>query len=113
MGNRVTVSISADHTEPVNIYAHWAGDQIYSLVQEVLEISDRIGDGSYLTAQIINAVFTQSGYDGSTGFGIWAGEASALNDDNPTMFVDAMTGTWRIGDSDWYDRTDRVGDVSF
>lgn len=120
MGNRVTVNIASREFEsPINIYSHWAGAEIYPVVQEVLATSDRIGDGSYLTAQIVHAVFTQLGYDGKLGFGLWAAELEADRwDDNPSMFVDADTGMWRFDEeSDWYDRTTRIneimGDVSF
>jgi len=115
MGNRVTVSISSqEHESPINIYSHWSGDEIYPVVQQALEESDRIGDASYLSAQIVHAVFTDLGYDGKLGFGIWTGEAHGLTDDNDTMFVDADTGKWRIGDGemDWQDHTTRVDEVT-
>ena len=115
MGNRVTVNISSREFEsPINIYSHWSGDEIYPVIQDVLQMSDRIGDGSYLTAQLINAVFTQLGYDGKLGFGVWSAELEADRwDDNPTMFVDADTGKWRIGDGemDWQDRETYVSEV--
>jgi hypothetical protein len=116
MGNRVTVSISSkDHEAPINIYAHWAGEDIYLIVQDALAVSERIGDGSYLTAQIIHRVFTMLGYDGRTSFGVWSGEFIESGDDNDPMFVDADTGKWRIGNGemDWQDKDARVGDVSF
>lgn len=109
MGNRVTVSLeSQEHEAPINIYAHWAGDDIYSIVQQALENSDRIGDASYLSAQVIHAVFTNLGYNGRTSFGIWTGSDVPLEDDNPTMFVDLDTGKWRIGQMDWQDRSTAV-----
>jgi hypothetical protein len=113
MGNRVTVSISTqEHEAPINIYSHWDGDEIYPIVQRALEDSDRIGDGSYLTAQLVQAIFTGLGYDGKLGFGVWSGEIAPDNwDDNPAMYVDADAGLWRIGDGDWHARTARVDDV--
>jgi hypothetical protein len=114
MGNRVTVSISGkDHETPVNVYSHWAGDEVYAIVQDVLETSDRIGDGSYLTAQIIHAIFTELAYDGKLSFGVWAGELGESWDDNDPMFVDTDNGKWRIGNGemDWQDRGTRVQDV--
>lgn len=114
MGDRVTVSIeSQEFDSPINIYGHWAGTDIYPVVQGVLASSSRIGDGPYLAAQIVSAVFTQLGYDGKLGFGVWAGSDVPLVDDNPTMFVDADTGKWRVGEMEWADRNDLVGEVSF
>jgi hypothetical protein len=114
MGNRVTVNIASREFEsPINVYSHWNGSEIYPVVQGVLEMSDRIGDGSYLTASIVHAVFTQLGYDGKLGFGLWAAELEADRwDDNPTMFVDADTGMWRFDEeSDWYDRSTRIDEI--
>ena len=115
MGDRVTVSISSkDHETPINIYSHWSGNSVYQVVTDTLASSDRIGDGSYLTAQIIHAVFTEYGYDGKLSFGVWSGEVSSDNwDDNPTMFVDADNGQWRIGDGemDWQDKDTPLEDV--
>lgn len=112
MGNRVTVSISGkDHEAPVNIYSHWDGEEIYPIVQQALEDSDRIGDNSYLTAQLVHAILNGLGYDGKLGFGVWSGEIGESWDDNPTMFVDAENGAWRIGDGEWHNRTTRVDEV--
>ena len=112
MGNRVTISLtSQEHETPVNIYAHWAGDEIYPVVQQALEESGRVGDASYLSAQIIHAVFTKLSYDGHNSFGIWTGEADGLTDDNDTMFVDLDNGTWRIGERDWQHRETRIDEV--
>lgn len=112
MGNRVTVSIeSAEFDSPVNIYGHWVGEEIYPVVQQALESSDRIGDGSYLVAEIIHAVFDGFGYIGKLGFGVWAGSDVPLVDDNPTMFVDADTGKWRVGEMEWQTRYTRVDEV--
>lgn len=113
MGNRVTVSISShEFGSPVNIYGHWAGDGVYQTVLDALLASQRIGDGSYLTAQIINAVFREMDYNGKDSFGVWSGEVSADTwDDNQPMFVDADTGQWRIGDSEWNDRDTPLEDV--
>lgn len=114
MGNRVTVSISSqEHESPINIYAHWAGDEVYQVVTDTLASSDRIGDASYLSAQIAHAIFTEFGYDGKLGFGIWTGEVTDLGDDNDPMFVDADTGQWRIGNGemDWQDKDAPLEDV--
>jgi hypothetical protein len=113
MGNRVTVSISGkDHEAPVNIYGHWAGDGVYQIVTDTLAASQRIGDGSYLTAQLIHAIFSEMGYNGKDSFGVWSGEVSSDNwDDNQPMFVDADTGQWRIGDSKWNDKGTPLEDV--
>ena len=114
MGNRVTVSIrSQEHEAPINIYSHWSGDEIYPVIQDVLQMSDRIGDASYLTAQLIHAVFTQLGYDGKLGFGIWTGDPDEDGwRDNETMYVNADEGKWRIGDEmDWQDRETYISEV--
>lgn len=113
MGNRVTVSISShEFGSPINIYSHWAGNSVYQVITDTLAASQRIGDGSYLTAQLIQAVFSEYGYDGKLSFGVWSGEVSTDNwDDNPTMYVDTDNGSWRIGDGDWNDRDTPLEDV--
>lgn len=111
MGNRVTVSISSqEHESPINIYAHWAGDEIYNVVIYALDNSKRIGDASYLSAQIIHAIFQDLGYDGKESFGVWSGDPTDLGDDNDTLFIDADLGKWRLGNGemDWRDRTERL-----
>lgn len=114
MGNRVTVSISSqEHEAPINIYAHWAGNSVYQVITDTLASSDRIGDASYLTAQLIHAVFAEYGYDGKLSFGVWSGEFTESTDDNDPMFVDADTGQWRIGDGemDWQDKDTPLEDL--
>jgi len=102
MGNRVYVFLeSQDFPNPIAVYAHYAGEDIYEPVASILATTDRIGDSSYLTAQIINAVFTSLGYDGKLSFGVSAVadpyEAAAWAD-NPSMYVNLDTGTCQIGD---------------
>ena len=59
----------------------------------------------------LKAVFDGFGYIGKLGFGVWAGSDVPLVDDNPTMFVDADTGKWRVGEMEWQTRFTRVDEV--
>ena len=100
MGNRVTVSISNSRSygeAPVNVYAHWLGEDVYPIVHDLLRTTSRVGDHAYLTAQIIHAIISSNpNYDG-TGFGVFAGPFDSSWDDNKPMFVDTDTGTYTIG----------------
>ena len=94
MGNRAWIEVSAEQFEtPISFYGHWSGEDNLTAVRKTLEISTRIGDVSYLTAQIFYN-FTQLGrYTGDTGFGIFSG-VSPATDDVDTVYVNADTGAY-------------------
>ena len=64
-----------------------------------MEMGDvRIGDPSYLTAQLFYRFSQLGGYEGKLGFGIDAYDDHGEGlDDNPPVYVDADSGDWRIG----------------
>jgi hypothetical protein len=79
MGDRSRIIVKSESfANPIHLYGHWAGTDNLSAVATVLSKTDRVGDPSYLTAQLFYdfAVF-QNSYDGNLGFGI-----SVVNDDN-------------------------------
>jgi len=109
MGDRVHVFLeSSSFPNPIEVYSFSAGEEVYDPVKEILATSSCIGDSAYLTAQIINAVFTSLGYDGKLSFGVSSVadpyEAASWAD-NPSMYVNLDDGSYQIGD----DLSDRFG----
>lgn len=95
MGNRAYIEITtgASELDTISIYGHWAGDSNLEAVRNVLGRTDRIGEHSYLTAQIFHEwAFNLNGYNGDTGFGIMAG--SGDEEENPTVYVNADNGSY-------------------
>ena len=98
MGNRASIIIESENfASPIYLYGHWAGEDNFRAVQKVLERTDRIGDASYLTAQLFYAFSVEmNAYDGTTGFGIGAytNDYTTLTmwEDNPYVLVNADTG---------------------
>lgn len=101
MGNRAWIQIDSNKHESVSFYGHWSGDDNLKAVQEVLEVSERIGDPSYLAAQIFWHFANLGGYDGKLSFGIYGGPAGTDYDDVPTVYVDADTGYYRYDDVEY------------
>jgi len=94
MGNRAWIEVSAEQFEtPVSFYGHWSGEDNLTAVVKTLESSTRIGDVSYLTAQIFYHYTQLGGYTGDTGFGIYVGVAPTV-DDVYTVYVNADTGEY-------------------
>jgi hypothetical protein len=96
MGDRSNIVIRETASQKDNLvilYGHWAGDSNLTAVINVLEKTDRIGDSTYLTAQIFHE-FTQLGnYDGGLGYGLWVGDMDTIDEtDNPAVIVDADNG---------------------
>jgi hypothetical protein len=97
MGDRSNIVIRETASQTDNLvilYGHWAGDDNLTAVETVLKRTDRIGDSTYLTAQIFHEFITQSGreYDG-LGFGLWVGDMESIDeDDNPAVIIDCDTG---------------------
>jgi len=94
MGNRAWIEVSAEQFDtPVSFYGHWSGEDNLTAVVKTLESSTRIGDVSYLTAQIFFHFTQLGGYTGDTGFGIFVGESPTV-DDVDTVYVNADTGEY-------------------
>lgn len=97
MGNRSQIVIRETASQTDNLvilYGHWAGDDNNQAVETVLKKTDRIGDSTYLTAQVFYEFMTQSGrpYDG-LGFGLFVGTLDDIDEsDNPAVILDADTG---------------------
>lgn len=103
MGNRAWIQISSQQFEtPISLYGHWSGEDNLTAVIKTLENTDRIGDPSYLTAQIFFHFTELAGYEGGTGFGISTGEAPAY-DNVDTVYVDADTGEYTYQDEVYRD----------
>ena len=98
MGNRAFIQVESERfVEPLVFYGHWSGETNVAAVQSVLERTDRVGDPSYLSAQIFHEFTKLGGYEGGTGFGIWVGRVTAEDwADNPTVVINADTGEMRI-----------------
>lgn len=98
MGNRAYIQIDSERLEtPIVLYGHWSGDDNLTAVKNVLERTDRIGDKSYLTAQIFYEFAVALGsYTGDLGFGIDTGELSSELGDVDTVYVNADTGEYKV-----------------
>lgn len=96
MGDRSFIQVSSrDFLTPIMFYGHWSGDTNLQAVRNVLERSGRIGDPSYLSAQIFYEFAKLGEYDGELSFGIDSfGNNPESVADNPTVFVDADSGEY-------------------
>ena len=95
MGNRSLIIIESEQFQtPITLYGHWSGAENLAAVAEVLGKTDRIGDPSYLTAQIFWEFAKLGNYDGEYSFGIDTFGADGVDNamDNPTIYVNADTG---------------------
>jgi hypothetical protein len=96
MGDRSNIVIRETSRQTENLvilYGHWAGDDNLTAVKNVLERTNRIGDITYLTAQIFFEFTRLGGYDGGLGFGLFVGTLDDIDEtDNPAVIVDADTG---------------------
>jgi hypothetical protein len=95
MGNRSNIVIeSKSFVSPISLYGHWSGADNITAVEKVLSTTDRVGDPSYLTAQLFHEFSKVLGnYDGKLSFGIDTyGYGTEGCDDNQVIFVNADTG---------------------
>ena len=94
MGDRSFIVIeSKQFVSPIALYGHWAGTDNVLAVENVLARTDRVGDPSYLTAQLFHEFSTLGGYDGNLSFGISAyGYGPNGWEDNEPIYVNADTG---------------------
>ncbi len=99
MGNRAYIQVESKSLEmPVIFYGHWSGDENLTAVRNVLARTTRIGDASYLTAQIFyEFAFVLGGYTGELGFGIETGRLSGGEwADVPNVIVNADSGEYSV-----------------
>lgn len=99
MGDRSLIQVeSARFKTPITFYGHWSGDHNLLAVRNVLTRTDRIGDVSYLAAQLFyEFAVNLGGYDGNLSFGIdtfGADEGAWV--DNDTVVVNADTGEYSV-----------------
>jgi len=98
MGDRSLIVVKAkSFPTPIVFYGHWSGDDNITAVRNVLARTGRIGDVSYLTAQLFHEFAKLGNYDGELSFGIDTSEYSDGDDafmDNPTVIVNADTGEY-------------------
>jgi hypothetical protein len=100
MGNRAFIQIESKYLEtPIILYGHWSGDDNITAVRNVLERTNRVGNPSYLAAQIFyEFAITLGSYTGELGFGIDSGHLAGGEDsDVPSVYVNADTGEYRVG----------------
>lgn len=97
MGDRSFIQVSSkDFATPITFYGHWSGEDNVLAVRNVLSTTDRIGDVSYLAAQIFyEFAVKQGGYEGGLSFGIdtFGYDPDGVAD-NPTVYVNADTGEY-------------------
>ena len=95
MGDRSAIVIhSKQFKTPITFYGHWSGETNITAVQNVLARTGRVGDPSYLTAQLFWEFANLGSYDGELSFGIDTFGTDGVDNamDNPTVYVDADTG---------------------
>lgn len=96
MGNRAYIQVdSARLSESVLLYGHWSGEDNLVAVRNVLARTDRVGDPTYLTAQLFWEFTRLANYDGDLGFGIDVGTmANDVYGNVPTVYVNADSGIY-------------------
>ena len=98
MGDRSHIVIrTSNPADTITLYGHWSGTDNLEAVKRVLAKTGRIGDASYLTAELFYEFAVMCGKYagvGSNGFGIWAGDDGGSWEDNPTIYVNAEDGTY-------------------
>jgi hypothetical protein len=99
VGNRSAIVVNAkEFKTPVTFYGHWSGEDNVTAVRNVLARTGRIGDASYLTAQIFYEFAKLGEYDGELSFGIDTFGADGVDVfmDNATVFVNADNGEYTL-----------------
>lgn len=95
MGNRAYIQIDSQNLEmPILLYGHYSGEDNLTAVKNVLERTGKVGNPTYLTAQLFYEFAIVLGqYDGVGGFGIECGQLSESDwEDNQTVYVNADNG---------------------
>jgi hypothetical protein len=102
MGNRAWIQIESKQFQtPIAFYGHWSGEDNLTAVRNVLNRTGRIGDAGYLTAQLFHEFTKLGNYDGELSFGIYPEEIPIDHEENPTVYVNADTGDYKIEDGNW------------
>lgn len=97
MGDRSAIVVTAkEFKTPITFYGHWSGDDNITAVKNVLARTGRIGDVSYLTAQLFYEFAKLGNYDGELSFGIDTFGYTPDGMDNPTITINADTGEYTI-----------------
>lgn len=98
MGDRSLIVVKAEKfLTPITFYGHWSGEQNIEAVKNVLARTGRIGDASYLTAQLFWEFAQLGQYDGELSFGIDTfGSPDDLWMDNASVIVNADTGEYEV-----------------
>ena len=99
MGDRSLIVVKAKaFSTPITFYGHWSGEDNITAVRNVLRRTGRIGDSSYLAAQIFYEFAKLGNYDGELSFGIdtFGSKEDDVWMDNPTVYVDADTGEYVV-----------------
>jgi hypothetical protein len=97
MGDRsLIVTYSVDFIVPIVFYGHWSGEQNIQAVRNVMKRTGRVGDASYLAAQLFYEFAQLGQYDGELSFGIdaFSEELVHVGTDNPTVYVHLDEGTY-------------------
>lgn len=106
MGNRAYIQVESKSLEtPIIFYGHWSGEDNLTAVRNVLARTTRIGDATYLSAQLFYEFAIALGdYTGDLGFGIETGRLAGGEWTNvPSVIVNADTGEYTIdGDGEIY-----------
>jgi hypothetical protein len=98
MGNRSLIIIRSkdfDNNNEIRFYGHWSGTDNFTAVQNVMARTGRVGDPSYLTAQLFHEFSVNLGaYDGELSFGIYTAETGSDEGwtDSPTVYINADFG---------------------
>jgi hypothetical protein len=99
MGNRSLIVVRAENLgeQEIRFYGHWSGTDNVEAVRNVLARTGRVGDPSYLTAQLFHEFSVNLGaYDGELSFGIYCAEVDSDEGwiDSPTVYVNADNGNY-------------------
>ena len=97
MGNRSLIVVRSKEygDNEIRLYGHWSGTDNLEAVKNVLARTGRVGDDSYLTAQLFHEFSVNlGGYDGELSFGIYLAETGSDEGwiDSPTVYVDVDYG---------------------
>ena len=99
MGDRASIYVISESLPTnvmVELYGHWAGTTNARAVASVLEKTDRLGDVSYLTAQVFyEFAIIKGDYTGYLGYGINVVPTLAGSswNDNPDIILNADNGS--------------------
>lgn len=98
MGDRSHIVIrDSNPAHTITLYGHWAGTTNIDAVRSVMSRTKRLGDISYLTAELFYEFAVVEGKYTGVGFGsygMWAGDDDGAWADNPSVYVNAEDGTF-------------------